>query len=149
MATLPSTTFFRSLLKQGEHLACYREWSVVVKLVNERLFIFQKFFNKGCSILMGAICNWHFVLWGTNSCVNALHINLNIKANEKIYVGHPLTSKASREVANLMEKNHTPVYGVREIICLSVSLLVTNKYAKKNLRQKIDFDQRLAWGTCN
>ena len=36
--------------------------------------------------------------------------------------GHPPASKARREVANLTERKnlHTPVYGVKEFVCLSV-----------------------------
>ena len=41
----------------------------------------------------------------------------------------PPASKASREVANLIvRKNpHTPVYGVKEFVCLSVCLSVCYK----------------------
>ena len=37
---------------------------------------------------------------------------------------HPFASKASREVAKLTEKRNpdTPVYGVKEFVCLSVCL---------------------------
>ena len=39
-------------------------------------------------------------------------------------------SEGSREVANLIERKnpHTPVYGVKEFICLSVCLFVCNKF---------------------
>ena len=39
---------------------------------------------------------------------------------------YPLASKASREVAILTERKnlHTPVYGVKELVCLSVCLSV-------------------------
>ena len=41
-------------------------------------------------------------------------------------------SEASREVANLTEINnpHTPVYGVKEFVCLSVYLSVTKFYKR-------------------
>ena len=44
----------------------------------------------------------------------------------KLY--HPPASAASREVANLIERKntHTLVYGVKEFVCLSVCLSVTN-----------------------
>ena len=40
----------------------------------------------------------------------------------------PPASQASREVANLTERKnlHTPVYGVKEFVCLSVCLSVAN-----------------------
>ena len=39
---------------------------------------------------------------------------------------YPPTSQASRKDTNLTEKNpHTPVYGVKEFVCLSVSLCST------------------------
>ena len=43
--------------------------------------------------------------------------------NDNIYF-NPLASEASREVANLTERKnpHTPVYGVKEFVCLSVTL---------------------------
>ena len=41
---------------------------------------------------------------------------------------HPPASEANRELANLIERKnlHTPVYGVKEFVCLSVRLSVTN-----------------------
>ena len=41
---------------------------------------------------------------------------------------YPPASKASREVANLTERKNpqTPVYGVKEFVCLSVRQSVTN-----------------------
>ena len=41
---------------------------------------------------------------------------------------YPLASKASREVANSTERKnlHTPAYGVKEFVCLSVCLSVIN-----------------------
>ena len=43
----------------------------------------------------------------------------------KILKIYPPASKASREVVNLTERKnpHTPVYGVKEFVCLSVCLL--------------------------
>ena len=40
---------------------------------------------------------------------------------------HPPVSEASREVVNLTERKnlHTPVYGVKEFVCLSVCLCKT------------------------
>ena len=41
----------------------------------------------------------------------------------KIHYFSPPASEASREVANLTERKnpHTPVYGVEEFVCLSVT----------------------------
>ena len=40
-----------------------------------------------------------------------------------IHIFNPPASEASREVANLTERKypHTPVYGVKEFVCLSVT----------------------------
>ena len=40
--------------------------------------------------------------------------------NDTLY--HPPASEASRELANITERKnpHTPVYGVKEFVCLSV-----------------------------
>ena len=48
---------------------------------------------------------------------NYLIVDLYVK-----YIVYPSVSKASREVANLTERKnpHTPEYGVKEFVCLSV-----------------------------
>ena len=54
---------------------------------------------------------------------------------------YPPVSKASREVANLTEikKLHTPVYGVKEFVCLSVCGHVRKKkYSHNGLRSQGD-----------
>ena len=49
-----------------------------------------------------------------------LDINYSLHFTES---NNPPASKASREVANLTERKnpHTPVYGVKEFVCLSVT----------------------------
>ena len=49
---------------------------------------------------------------------------MNIIKLEIAFLIHPPVSKASREVANLTERKnlHTPVYGDKEFVCLSVRL---------------------------
>ena len=44
-----------------------------------------------------------------------------------LFDSYPPASKGSREVANLIERKnpHTPVYGVKEFVCLSVRLSIT------------------------
>ena len=62
-------------------------------------------------------------------------------------VDSPTTSEASREVANLTRKNlYTPVYGVKEFVCLSVVNFEPNylrtgrtQWAKKNLDPCLKF----------
>ena len=52
------------------------------------------------------------------------HVVIFMKSSEVIFFGnfyaYPSASKASREVANLTERKilHTPVYGVKEFVCL-------------------------------
>ena len=51
----------------------------------------------------------------------------------KILKIYPPASKASREVVNLTERKnpHTPVYGVKEFVCLSVVPIISG-LAKQN-----------------
>ena len=52
----------------------------------------------------------------------------SLKETDTFIASYPPASKASREVANLTERKnpHTPVYGVKEFVCLSVCPSVTN-----------------------
>ena len=46
------------------------------------------------------------------------------------FCAHPLASQASREVANLTERKnpHTPIFGVKEFVCLCVKNFDPNYY---------------------
>ena len=53
---------------------------------------------------------------------------------------YPPASEASREVANLTERKnpHTPVYGVKEFVCVSVCYITRNKNHLKKRRHGMD-----------
>ena len=72
--------------------------------------------------------------------IQTLQVNRTRKLQETNYIWkidspfNPPASQASREVANLTERKnpHTPVYGVKEFVCLSVCLFVTMCASSKN-----------------
>ena len=51
-----------------------------------------------------------------------VELRLDKKTRSSLANNYPPASEASREVANLTERKnpHTPVYGVKEFVCLSV-----------------------------
>ena len=72
--------------------------------------------------------------------IQTLQVNRTRKLQETNYIQkidssfNPPASEASREVANLTERKnpHTPVYGVKEFVCLSVCPSVTMCASSKN-----------------